>query len=37
MFRTLTLSAPLVLAASLAHAVDAPPAMRAFVESDIMS
>jgi hypothetical protein len=37
MFRTLILSAPLVLAASLAHAVDAPPAMRAFVESDIMS
>jgi len=37
MFRTLLLSAPLVVAASLAQAVDAPPAMRAFVEADIMS
>lgn len=37
MFRSLFLSAPLVAAASLAQAVDAPPAMRAFVESDIMS
>ena len=37
MYRTLLLSAPLALAASLAQAVDAPPAMRAFVESDIMS
>jgi len=37
MYRTLTLSAPLALAGSLAQAVDAPPAMRAFVETDIMS
>lgn len=37
MFRTILLSAPLVVAASLAQAVDAPPAMRAFVEADIMS
>ncbi|MEO9652912.1 MAG: hypothetical protein ABJ360_26610 [Roseobacter sp.] len=37
MFRTLMLSAPLVFAASFAQAVDAPPAMRAFVETDIMS
>ncbi|MFK7745284.1 MAG: hypothetical protein AB8B47_09520 [Roseobacter sp.] len=37
MFRTLFLSAPLVVAASLAQAVDAPPAMRAFVEADVMS
>lgn len=36
MFRSIILSAPLVAAASLAQAVDAPPAMRAFVESDIM-
>ena len=37
MLRTLFLSAPLVVVASLAQAVDAPPAMRAFVETDIMS
>ena len=37
MFRTLLISAPLVVAASVAQAVDAPPAMRAFVESNIMS
>lgn len=37
MFRTILMSTPLVMAASLAQAVDAPPAMRAFVESDIMS
>ncbi|GIT85302.1 MULTISPECIES: hypothetical protein [Roseobacter] len=37
MFRTILLSAPLVFAASLAQAVDAPPAMRAFVEADVMS
>ncbi|MEE4189780.1 MAG: hypothetical protein V2I76_15225 [Roseobacter sp.] len=37
MFRTLVLSAPLVVAATFAQAVDAPPAMRAFVESNIMS
>ena len=37
MFRTIILSAPLVVAASLAQAVEAPPAMRAFVEADIMS
>jgi len=37
MFRTLILSAPLVIAATFAQAVDAPPAMRAFVEANIMS
>lgn len=37
MFRTLLLSAPLIAAASLSQAVDAPPAMKAFVESDILS
>lgn len=37
MYRTLLLSAPLVAAASLAQAVDAPPAMRTFVETDVMS
>jgi hypothetical protein len=37
MFRSLTLSAPLVVAASFAQAVDAPPAMRAFVETEVMS
>ncbi|MFK7764380.1 MAG: hypothetical protein AB8B62_14055 [Roseobacter sp.] len=37
MLRSLILSAPLVVAASFAQAVDAPPAMRAFVESNIMS
>lgn len=37
MFRKIILSAPLIVAASLAQAVDAPPAMRAFVEADIMS
>ncbi|WP_375227780.1 hypothetical protein [Roseobacter sp. S98] len=36
MFRKILLSAPLVLAASIAQAVDAPPAMRAFVDSDVM-
>ncbi|WP_298975162.1 hypothetical protein [uncultured Roseobacter sp.] len=36
MLRTLLLSAPLVVAASLAHAVDAPPAMKAFVDSEVM-
>ncbi len=37
MFRTIILSAPLIVAASLAQAVDAPPAMRAFVESNVLS
>lgn len=37
MFRSLILSAPLVVAASFAQAVDAPPAMQAFVESEVMS
>lgn len=37
MFRTVIMSASLAFAASVAHAVDAPPAMRAFVESNIMS
>lgn len=37
MFRTFLLSAPLIALASLAQAVDAPPAMKAFVETDIMS
>ncbi|WP_227271575.1 hypothetical protein [Roseobacter weihaiensis] len=37
MFRKLILSAPLVVAATLAQAVDSPPAMRAFVESEIMT
>lgn len=37
MFRSIILSAPLIVAASLAQAVEAPPAMRAFVEADIMS
>lgn len=37
MFRTIVLSSPMVLAASLANAVEAPPAMRAFVESNVMS
>ncbi|MGC3936847.1 hypothetical protein ACOTTU_03470 [Roseobacter sp. EG26] len=36
MIRTFLLSAPLVAAAGLAYAVDAPPAMKAFVETDIM-
>ena len=36
MFRSLLLSAPLIAAASFAQAVDAPPAMRAFVESDVI-
>lgn len=37
MFRTVIMSAPLVVAASVAQAVDAPPAMRAFVEANVMS
>ncbi len=37
MFRSLVLSAPLVVAATFAQAVDAPPAMRAFVETNIMT
>ena len=37
MFRTILLSAPLIAATTLAHAADAPPAMRAFVETDVMS
>lgn len=37
MFRSVVLSAPLIVVASFAQAVDAPPAMKAFVESDIMS
>lgn len=37
MFRSLIISAPMVVAASFAQAVDAPPAMRAFVESEVMS
>ncbi len=36
MFPSLLLSAPLIAAASFAQAVDAPPAMRAFVESDVI-
>ena len=36
MFRSIVISTPLVVAASRAGAVDAPPAMRAFVESEIM-
>lgn len=37
MIRKLLLAAPLVVAASFAHAVDSPPAMKAFVETDIMA
>ncbi|WP_187430979.1 hypothetical protein ROLI_022010 [Roseobacter fucihabitans] len=37
MFRKLLLSAPLLVAASIVHAVDAPPAMKAFVETDVMA
>ena len=37
MFRKIMLSAPLVAASTLSHAADAPPAMRAFVESNVMS
>lgn len=37
MLRSLILAAPLALAASFAHAVEAPPAMAAFVESDVMT
>lgn len=37
MFRSIILSAPLMIAASLVQAVEAPPAMRAFVEADIMA
>ncbi|WP_300030342.1 hypothetical protein [uncultured Roseobacter sp.] len=36
MFRKIILSAPLVIAASMAQAVDAPPAMRTFVDSNVM-
>lgn len=36
MFRTLLMSAPLMVAASLVQAVEAPPAMKAFVTSDVM-
>lgn len=37
MFRTFLLSAPLIALAGFAQAVDAPPAMKAFVESDVMN
>ncbi|MCV3272067.1 hypothetical protein [Roseobacter sinensis] len=37
MLRTFALSLPVVVAASMAAAVEAPPAMTAFVETDIMS
>ncbi|WP_299671919.1 hypothetical protein [uncultured Roseobacter sp.] len=37
MLRKIALSLPMIVAASFANAVDAPPAMKAFVESDIMS
>lgn len=37
MIRKLTFSLPVIAAASIAGAVDAPPAMKAFVESDVMS
>jgi hypothetical protein len=37
MFRSVLLAAPFVLAATFAQAVDAPPAMKAFVESDVMT
>ncbi|GFE51790.1 hypothetical protein So717_35430 [Roseobacter cerasinus] len=37
MFREFSLALPLVVAASIAGAVDAPPAMKAFVETDIMA
>lgn len=37
MFRTLLMSAPLLVAASIVNAVEAPPAMKAFVETDVMS
>ncbi|MBW4708236.1 cache domain-containing protein [Roseobacter sp. YSTF-M11] len=37
MIRTFLLSSPLMIAASVAYAVDAPPAMKAFVETDIMN
>ena len=37
MFRNFVLSMPLLAVASVAQAVDAPPAMRAFVEADVMS
>lgn len=37
MIRKLVLAAPLMVAATFASAVDAPPAMKTFVETDIMS
>ncbi len=37
MIRTMIMAVPLVFAASFAQAVDAPPAMKAFVESDVMT
>ncbi|MEM6887361.1 MAG: hypothetical protein AAF636_04385 [Pseudomonadota bacterium] len=37
MFRSLLFSVPLVVTASLAQAVDAPHAMKTFVESDVMT
>ncbi len=37
MLRKIALSLPMILAASIASAVDAPPAMKAFVESDVMA
>lgn len=37
MFRTVILSAPLVMAATFANAVEAPPEMKAFVEADVMT
>ncbi len=37
MFRKIVLSAPLIVAATLTHAVEGPPAMRAFVEANVLS
>jgi hypothetical protein len=37
MFRSMMMAVPMVLAAGFAQAVDAPPAMKAFVESDVMA
>lgn len=37
MIRTLALSIPMIVAASIAGAVDAPPAMKSFVETDVMT
>ncbi|WP_299863928.1 hypothetical protein [uncultured Roseobacter sp.] len=37
MIRTLALSIPVIVVASIAGAVDAPPAMKSFVETDVMT